>query len=129
MLHACQPPQWSSLPLRPAQSEDAGLLHADAVRVAFDFFSKRAALGFIVPEWLPTPENVQYHAAVAQLDTAVYRIIADRQQRLRGKDAPTKKSQVDTPGSLSAGIRVYSGPAECTAFLGDALFWSVSAQI
>ena len=106
MLHARQLPQWSSLPSRPARSDDAGLLLADAVRVAFDFFSKRAALGFIVPEWLPTPENVQYHAAVAQLDTAVYGIIADRQQRLLGKDVPTKKNQVDTPGTLSAEIRV-----------------------
>ncbi|KAL3147617.1 hypothetical protein ABBQ38_014667 [Trebouxia sp. C0009 RCD-2024] len=65
----------------------------DAVRVAFEFFSQRAALGFAIPEWLPTPGNLQYHSAVAKLDTAVYSIIADRQQQLVGMQTPPKSSQ------------------------------------
>ena len=68
---------------------------ADAVRVAFEFFSQRAALGFAIPEWLPTPDNIQYHSAVSRLDSAVYGIIADRRQRLQHQQTPaTKGSQV-----------------------------------
>ena len=67
---------------------------ADAVRVAFEFFSQRAALGFAIPEWLPTPDNLQYHSAVARLDTAVYGIITDRQQQLAAMQTPPKSSQV-----------------------------------
>ena len=67
---------------------------ADAVRVAFEFFSQRAALGFAIPEWLPTPDNLQYHSAVSRLDTAVYSIIIDRQQQLAGMQTPPKSSQV-----------------------------------
>lgn len=78
-------------------------LLADAVRVAFDFFSKRAALGFIVPEWLPTPENAQYHAAVAELDTAVYGIIADRKRRLAQlTSSPQQKPQVTEEVAIAA---------------------------
>ena len=68
--------------------------HVDAVRVAFEFFSQRAALGFAIPEWLPTPDNVQYHSAVAKLDSAVYDIIADRQQQLAGPQSLPKNQQV-----------------------------------
>lgn len=68
---------------------------AEAVRVAFDFFSQRAALGFAIPEWLPTPNNLQYHAAVSQLDSAVYGIIEDRKQQLSALQTSSWHSQVD----------------------------------
>ena len=68
---------------------------AEAVRVAFEFFSQRAALGFAIPEWLPTPGNLQYHSAVSQLDSAVYGIIADRKQRLSSvQGTPPRRNQV-----------------------------------
>lgn len=64
---------------------------SDAVRVAFEFFSQRAALGFAIPEWLPTPDNMQYHSAVSKLDSAVYGIIADRRQRLQHQQTPSSE--------------------------------------
>ncbi len=69
-------------------------VNAEAVRVAFEFFSQRAALGFAIPEWLPTPDNLQYHAAVSQLDSAVYGIIEDRKQQLSALHASLQHSQV-----------------------------------
>ncbi len=80
-------------------------MSVEAVRVAFEFFSQRAALGFAIPEWLPTPDNLQYHSAVSQLDSAVYGIIADRQQRLATAQASPQRSQVSQqllPSSSSA---------------------------
>ena len=71
--------------------------------MAFDFFSRRAALGFIVPEWLPTSENLQYRAAVAQLDDAVYSIIADRQRRLSDPQSQGKEAKV---GNLQTPILI-----------------------
>jgi hypothetical protein len=53
-----------------------------AIQTAFEFFAGRAATGFIIPEWLPTLENLQYHSAVARLDAAVYGIIDACQQEL-----------------------------------------------
>lgn len=76
--------------LRPKPCHDT----AEAVRVAFEFFSQRAALGFAIPEWLPTPNNLQYHAAVSQLDSAVYGIIEDRKQQLSALQAPSQHNQV-----------------------------------
>ena len=71
-------------------------MSAEAVRVAFEFFSQRAALGFAIPEWLPTPNNLQYHSAVSRLDSAVYGIIQDRQQRLPTPHTPSStQSQVN----------------------------------
>lgn len=66
---------------------------SEAVRVAFEFFSQRAALGFAIPEWLPTPDNLQYHAAVSQLDSAVYGIIEDRKQQLSVLQASSQHGQ------------------------------------
>lgn len=91
---------------------------ADAVRVAFEFFSQRAALGFAIPEWLPTPDNLQYHSAVARLDTAVYSIITDRQQQLAGMQTPPKSSQVSLPSeshsSHNVPLTVPPVYAQCT---------------
>ncbi|DBB01015.1 TPA: hypothetical protein ACH3X1_000917 [Trebouxia sp. C0004] len=74
-------------------SSSQALSISEAVRVAFEFFSQRAALGFAIPEWLPTPNNLQYHAAVSQLDSAVYGIIEDRKQQLPALQASSQHSQ------------------------------------
>ena len=58
----------------------AGSLHADAVKVAMNYFASRAATGFAIPEWLPTPDNGKYNDAVSRLDTIVYGIIRDRKR-------------------------------------------------
>ena len=47
-----------------------------------DYFASRAATGFAIPEWLPTPDNLQYNEAVSQLDEVVYCIIAQRKAQL-----------------------------------------------
>ena len=63
-------------------------MHAGAIQRAFEYFAGRAALGFIIPEWLPTPDNLQYREAVQQLDSAVYSIIDTRSAKLAA--APTE---------------------------------------
>lgn len=47
---------------------------AGAIRTAFEFFGRRAATAFVLPEWLPTPDNLQYNSAVRRLDEVVYRL-------------------------------------------------------
>eukprot|EP00850_Spirogloea_muscicola_P005228 SM000023S07684 [mRNA] locus=s23:873359:877755:- [translate_table: standard] len=60
--------------------EDVG----PAVTTAFDFFARRATSMIIVPEWIPTPDNMQYNAAVSQLDRLVYDLIERRRRSLEG---------------------------------------------
>lgn len=43
-----------------------------------EYFAGRAATGFVIPEWLPIPDNVQYNRAVSKLDSIVYDIIAKK---------------------------------------------------
>jgi cytochrome P450 len=54
----------------------------ESIRIAFEHFTERAAMGFIVPEWLPTPSNLQYNGAVARLDSYVYGLIRQRRAEL-----------------------------------------------
>lgn len=49
-----------------------------SIETAFGFFARRAATAFITPEWLPTPDNVQYNQAVQRLDEVVYGLISQR---------------------------------------------------
>ncbi|CAG9461287.1 unnamed protein product [Pedinophyceae sp. YPF-701] len=53
-----------------------------AIALAFEYFGQRAATGFAIPEWVPTPGNSRYNAAVRDLDEAVYGIIAKRRAAL-----------------------------------------------
>jgi cytochrome P450 len=50
----------------------------EAIAEAFDFFGRRASGGIAVPEWVPTPENLRFMAAVRRLDELVYALIARR---------------------------------------------------
>jgi cytochrome P450 len=54
----------------------------DSIREAFGHFTRRAATGFVVPEWLPTPENLQYNGAVRRLDRFILSLIASRRGAL-----------------------------------------------
>jgi cytochrome P450 len=67
-------------------SEDLSSIAAkevtDSIQLAFEFFSRRSATGFIIPESVPTPDNLQFTAAVARLDKAVYGLIARRRTEL-----------------------------------------------
>ena len=62
------------------RGENARSINA-SIRDAFEFFGKRAAAGFVVPEWVPTPDNLAYNSAVARLDEAVYALIARRRAK------------------------------------------------
>jgi cytochrome P450 len=63
----------------------------DSIREAFGHFTRRAATGFVVPEWLPTPDNLQYNGAVHRLDRYIFSLIASRRAELHAA-AVTKGS-------------------------------------
>ncbi|KAG2496159.1 hypothetical protein HYH03_005761 [Edaphochlamys debaryana] len=71
----------SSTSSSSASSEDAQQIVA-AVEKAFMFFTQRAATGFVIPEWLPTWDNLEFAAAVQQLDRVVYGMINRRRDEL-----------------------------------------------
>lgn len=54
----------------------------DSIKQAFEFFSRRSITAFIIPESVPTPDNLQFTAAVARLDKAVYGLISSRRAKL-----------------------------------------------
>lgn len=56
----------------------------DSIRQAFRHFAQRSANGFIIPEWLPVPDNLQYNAAVHRLDSVIYSLIRQRRKELQG---------------------------------------------
>lgn len=56
---------------------------SDSIRQAFKHFSQRSASGFIVPEWFPSPDNLQYNAAVHRLDSFIYSLIDQRREELQ----------------------------------------------
>jgi hypothetical protein len=70
-----------------------------AVERAFTYFAARGATAMVVPEWVPTPDNVAFKEAVQQLDDLVYGIIDARQaenrqqqQQQQGVDASSSSS-------------------------------------
>ena len=86
-----------------------------AIETAFEFFAGRASTGFIIPEWFPTPENFQYHVAVASLDSAVYGIIDARQRELAlSAQPPQVHSTAHYIDTKNATIRI-----NFTNLLGD----------
>ncbi|EFN57207.1 hypothetical protein CHLNCDRAFT_51282 [Chlorella variabilis] len=74
---------------RMAAGEDAaGRGITDAIREAFRFFAARGASALALPEWLPTPGNLRFAAAVARLDAAVLGLIAQRRRELAAAPRP-----------------------------------------
>ena len=61
---------------------DAAEINA-AIADAFAFFATRASQPPLLPEWVPTLDNVRLNAAVTRLDAAVYRLIAQRRRSRR----------------------------------------------
>lgn len=80
---------------------------AGAIRTAFEFFSQRAANGFAVPEWAPTPGNAAYAAAVRRLDRAVYGVIDRRAAELAAAPGPP---QARPQGVVGATVKADPGP-------------------
>ncbi|KAK9830754.1 hypothetical protein WJX74_005464 [Apatococcus lobatus] len=60
----------------------------EAVKAAFDYFSQRGASSMVVPEWVPTPVNVQFNAAIITLNRLVYGMISQRRMQLRQQPHP-----------------------------------------
>lgn len=48
-----------------------------------------------MPEWIPTPENIQYNNAVQKLDRIVYRIIKERRETLKKEMGELRKERKD----------------------------------
>ena len=71
------------------RGEDARAING-AIRDAFAYFAKRSSVGFVVPEWVPTPDNLAYNGAVAKLDEAVYALIARRRAKRTGADGDVR---------------------------------------
>jgi cytochrome P450 len=67
-----------------------------SIAEAFEFFARRTAAGPPPPEWLPTPDNARFAAAVARLDKAVYRLIATRRDQL-AREGPARNGDADVP--------------------------------
>lgn len=53
-----------------------------AIQEAFGFFARRGAAALAIPEWVPTPDNLGFSAAVSRLDRAVYGLISERRREL-----------------------------------------------
>lgn len=88
-------PSTSTRATAPGYDSTLAARIVSAVERAFRYFAARGATGFVLPEWLPTTDNVEFAAAVMQLDQLVYGIIADR----RSKIATASASAVQTYSS------------------------------
>ena len=74
---------------------------SEAIKTAFGFFTERSGTGFAIPEWVPTPTNVQYTQAVKRLDTVIYDIIDERRRAQRTADSDEAPKDL-LQGMLSA---------------------------
>ena len=43
-----------------------------------------------MPEWIPTPENVEFNMAIKKLDSVVYSVIQERRATLASGSFPTQ---------------------------------------
>jgi cytochrome P450 len=67
-----------------------------AIADAFTFFAQRVSSPVaLLPEWLPTLDNVRFNAAVTRLDAAVYRIISQRRRLRRSRPADGQPDLLD----------------------------------
>ncbi|PRW32625.1 cytochrome p450 isoform A [Chlorella sorokiniana] len=71
-----------------AGDESAGREITDSIQAAFRFFAQRGATAMVIPEFVPTPDNVQFNAAVQRLDRAIYGLIAERRSELEASPRP-----------------------------------------
>jgi cytochrome P450 len=57
----------------------------DVFDVILSHFARPALVWFLLPEWLPLPENLRFRGAIRRLDRIIYGLISER--RARGTDA------------------------------------------
>jgi cytochrome P450 len=65
-------------------ASDLAVVREAMAVVSTHFLSRLTSLLFLVPDWVPTPGNRRYMAAIHRLDALVYRIIRERE--LGGND-------------------------------------------
>ncbi|KAI5067887.1 hypothetical protein GOP47_0016232 [Adiantum capillus-veneris] len=58
-----------------------------AITTAFKMFEKRGTSIFSVPEWFPTPDNLEYKSAIKKLDNVVYAVIKERRALLLAQES------------------------------------------
>jgi cytochrome P450 len=81
--------------------EQGGRELTEAIQQAFDYFAQRNASTIIpLPEWLPTPENIQFNAAVSRLDTVLSHIIQTRRDELAFLDLDNNDNDSDVSEDL-----------------------------
>jgi cytochrome P450 len=73
-----------------------------AVEKAFSYFAARGATAMVVPEWVPTPNNVAFKEAVQQLDELVYGIIDSRAQALASGSSSSSSNSSSSKDLLQA---------------------------
>jgi cytochrome P450 len=102
-----------------------------AVERAFTYFAARGATAMVVPEWVPTPDNVAFKEAVQQLDDLVYGIIDARQEenskQRQGADA-SSSSRTDLLQALLDSTDEAGRPMEKTALRDELMTLLVAGQ-
>ena len=68
-----------------ASVEPAASASSAALRQFFDQFRRRINSALLIPEWLPTPDNLRLRRAVRQLDGVIQRIIDQRRSADQGQ--------------------------------------------
>ena len=96
-------------------ANDAGMI-VESVEKAFTYFTNRGAAALALPEWVPLPDNVEFTAAVKQLDAVVYDIIATRRAELL---LDQTVANVTSSSSSSAGATRSNGSHLKRSDLGD----------
>lgn len=67
-------------PATPLPSAPCPHSQTDAIQDAFKYFAARGASAMVIPEFVPTPDNLAFTGAVARLDRAIYGLIAERRR-------------------------------------------------
>lgn len=66
---------------------------------AFNFFAKRGATAFMLPEWVPTWENLEFGAAIQQLDRVILGMINNRRSAAGQAASLRPKAAAEMPSN------------------------------
>lgn len=108
-----------------------------AVEKAFSYFAARGATAMVVPEWVPTPDNVAFREAVQQLDALVYDVIDSRaaamarqqqQPDSAATDSSSKPPSADLLQSLLESVDDAGQPMSRTSLRDELMTLLVAGQ-
>jgi hypothetical protein len=130
--HAGSSSSNGSISKRLTDSQTAARV-VSAVERAFTYFAARGATAMVVPEWVPTPDNVAFKEAVQQLDDLVYGIIDARQaensKQRQGADASSSSSsRTDLLQALLDSTDEAGRPMDKTALRDELMTLLVAGQ-